>query len=241
MALRDLFEPTPLAAAEAPPPVDPKADLGRKLREYDERHAMLLVREAPRIGASASADPSLRRYLEASGRAYRAPTGRLVFATDHFLLDAATEMRRERATVVVNFGRPVVQSSSRSGRGPRVFSYVGRFLFNDVEPHAVAEWTDAWERYLRASRALYAVERAERAVPLVAELRWRDRFRRGYLVRQSIDTDALNPQTAAVSFDMFVVDEGSLPQDAPTAPSPTPAFRAERPRSPLEPRDGAPA
>jgi len=179
----------------------------RAAREYDERHAVLLVREAPRFGATlANGDGrSLRGYLESRQQIYRPSTGKIVFATDHFLLDAVSEAQQERQTVLFNYRTPIIQTSAASGRRPRVYSYIGHLLLNDVEPSALSEWKSAWENYLRCSRSVVDAGRRDRAIPLVVELWWRDQIRRGYLLTQALDTHSLTEVSATVSFDMFVI------------------------------------
>lgn len=205
---------------------------GRSAAEYDQRHAVLIIREAPRIGATLSNKDgaSLRRYLEAKELRYRSPTGRIIFATDHFLLDAITERDQERMSISYSLGRPTAQTSSASGRSARIYSHVGHLLSNAIEPSALTEWRDAWDTYVRASRLVRGHENTQRAVPLIAEVYWRDQFRRGYLTRTVIDMNALEDSRAVVSFDMFVIQAGSLHQsgttDATTTPlSPSDVFK----------------
>jgi hypothetical protein len=207
----------------------------RAAREYDGKHAVLIVREAPRIGARLSDSDgfSLRRYLVNREQVYRAPTGKIVFATDHFLLDSASEPQQERQSTVYNFRIPLIHTSSESGRLPRVYSYAGHLLFTDIEPTVLSEWQSAWDTYLRASLSVQGAERRERDMPYIAELYYRDQIRRGYLLSQSIDANSLNLTSASLVFSMFVIHQATL-DSTPTFVGPASTASLNAPQQPFQ-------
>lgn len=184
---------------------------GQGRRPSTGHHAILLVREAPRLGAVVSgAGATLRRRLEARQLVDRPPLGRIVFATDHFLLDGATESDQERFSIIYTLRSPIVQTAARSGRVHRTYSYNGRLLINAQEGSQFTAWQLAWDRWLRASRQVMANDRRALETPYVVELIYRDQKRRGYLLSCQRTADAQLPGEARFSFTMFVVHEALL-------------------------------
>lgn len=180
---------------------------GEGVREFDHSSAVLVVREAPRLGTrltQGGRDP-IRRHLESINLQSRRPTGKIVFATDQFLLDNLQEGDAERYTPVYNFGTAVVQTSPESGRQPRVYQYAGSLLMSEVEGSDFLKWQVAWDEYLRATRNV--VGGARRSLPYVVELSFRDQLRRGYLISMSQGTNSLLPGQGTLAFSMFVIHE----------------------------------
>lgn len=179
---------------------------GAALKEYDYNHAVLVVREAPLTGAVLTgAGAEIRRYLEAVNQRPRDPLGRIVFATDQFVVDFAQEADAERYTPIYNFGTPVIQTNSTSGRQPRLYQYGGQLLANDIEGSSFVAWQDSWDYWLRVTRNVTGVDR--HSLPFVAELTYRDQRRRGYLVSMHASAQSLIPGQNSFSFTMFVTYE----------------------------------
>lgn len=196
-----------------------RARLGPGAEVDDLKHAVLVVREAPRLGARLMpTDDRLRRYLETQQLRPRAPTGRIVFATDHFLMDALTEPDSERFSPVYNFATPFVQSSSSSGRSARIYQYQGSLLASAVEGSAYAAFRAGWDDWLRVS-ALVGGE-ARRTIPYVAELTYRDQIRRGYPVAVQFDRAAQHPSRVGLGLSLFVVHEASRDPEPPRVTTP---------------------
>lgn len=189
---------------------------GTGIVEFDFCHAVLCVREAPRLGARVSFDKQdpLRRYLENKNTETRSPTGKIVFATDNFLMTSFVELDSERFIPVYNFSTPVVQTSSSSGRSTRVYNYQGTLLFNSIEGSSYAEFQIAYLDWLRASACLVGTDR--QLVPYVVELTYRDQIRRGYLLSLTIDHAATVEHGVSFSFTLFVVHESSKAVVEPT-------------------------
>lgn len=240
MSLSDLLAFTASRRTWAPPTVAPtsrrptgeeiRAQLGPGATTDDLAHAVLVVREAPRLGARlTSEDDRLRRYLEAQRLRTRAPTGRIVFATDHFLMDSFSEPDSERFTPVYNFASPCVQSSSDSGRSPRLYQYQGSLLSAAVEGSAYAEFRAGWDDWLRATALVGGA--ARQAVPYVVELTYRDQLRRGYPTIVQFDRAANHPSRVGFGLSLFVVHESF--RDTPPRRPPTSAeFRRQVAESP---------
>lgn len=186
---------------------NPKARIGGSFGSIDREHAVLAIREAPRLGADVTSDLTLRRYLETTELAYRAPTGRVVYATDDFLMTTVQEVDSERYSIIYNFGNPVVQTSSKSGRQPRLFNYQGSLLINKVEGSSAARFEEAWEKELRGTVMVNGQARAQ--VPYVAELLYRDQRRIGYLTSMNKSRSADSPNSVVFSFELFVIHQSS--------------------------------
>lgn len=185
--------------------------LGSATKDFDSKHAVLVVRESPRLGTVAQ--PSFARFLESVEQQARFPTGKIVFATDNFVLGYLGEQETERMVPVYNFGAPFVQTTSEHGRNPRMFNYGGALLINDTEGSAFDEFRRAWDKYLR----LAVQVEDSRIVPLVCELTFRDQIRRGYLVRCDFNMQSQQPGIVQINLTMFIVhaaSKGSLPPAA---------------------------
>lgn len=182
--------------------------LGRGVGPSDERTAVLVIREAPRIGARVGAGTTLRRYLESIEAVSRVPTGRIIFATDDFIVEDMQESDAERYSIAYNFGSPVVQTSSGSGRNPRFYSYQGSFLSNRTEGSSSVRFSEAWEKYLRGSANVNGEFRAD--IPYVAELIYRDQIRRGYLTALTRQRTSEFDTYTSFNLEMFVIHQASF-------------------------------
>ena len=191
-----------------------RATLGVGVREDDFRHATLVVREAPRLGATLADDAAsdrLRRYLESIDLRPRVPTGRIVFATDDFLMDSFVESDAERFTPVYNFATPVVQTA-HGGRQPRMYQYQGSLLRSAIEGSSYAAFRAGWDAWLRATKLVAGV--ARRDVPYVVELSYLDQLRRGYPVAVQFDRPATPDSRVGFALTLFVVHEASRETEA---------------------------
>ncbi len=178
------------------------------MTEYADAHAAIVVREAVRSGSRVSARGGTERNLsEARGQLPTSLSGRVVFASDDFIIDAVQETDQERYSVAYTFSTPVVQTAA-GGRQPRLYTYAGSLLSGAVGGSALDRWLAAWEDWVRATANLRGVER--RAAPWVVEISYRDQFRRGYAVSTSIDRSADIPGRSSFSLTLFVIDEGSI-------------------------------
>ena len=197
---------------------------GHGTREYDFVHAVLVIREAPRVGSvlTGSSDP-LRRYLESINLRQREPLGRIVYATDHFLVDFFQETDSERYTPVYNFGTSTVHTNSRSGRQPRMYQYGGQLLSSEVEGSAFSAFQVSWDNWLRVTRNVTGSERHD--LPFVVELTYRDQIRRGYLVSMNQGSQSLIPGQSQFAFTMFVIHEAARTPNRPVALQEVSGFR----------------
>lgn len=217
-----------------------KDALGQGVKSVDLNHAVLVIREAPRLGADVTKDQTLRAHLEAKEVVTRPPTGKIVFATDDFLLEGMSEPDNERYSVVYNFGNPAVQTSSPSGRRHRLFSYQGSLLINAIEGSSSSRFIAAWEKYLRGSVGVNGD--ARRDIPYVAELTYRDQVRRGYMTALTRNRSSAYETHMSFSMEMFVIHQSNIglqPSDVGRKVSQFRADVADRsfigPRLPSEP------
>ncbi len=140
--------------------------------------------------------------------------GLLIYGTDQFILQGASEPDNEKVQIVETFGDPVAYFY---GRRPRMYSYRG-ILYNtaDVLPSGVGEgkepvngssglWRDnfklAYDLFLRGTRSVRFRARAYLTYDRV--------LREGYIVRSSIEKD-INPNHVQCMFSMFVTRELNL-------------------------------
>lgn len=174
--------------------------------EMDLSHAVLVVRESPRLGTrlDSRVDP-LRRLLESKHLQARAPTGKIVFATDQFIMEHFQESDSERYASVYNFGVPIVQTNSVSGRQPRVYQYGGSLVSTEIDGPQFSMWQAAWDNWLRVTKNVTGGARY--FLPYVIELTFRDQGRRGYLLSMSKSAQSLIPGQQQFGFSMFVIHE----------------------------------
>ncbi len=203
----------------------------RRLLDYEGAHALLVVREAPRTGERVTKRGGSGSTLAAAKNLQpRNPVGKIVFASDDFIVDVIQETDQERYSVSYTFADPVVQAASE-GRQPRLYTYAGTLLINGVLGSALARWLPAWETWLRATANLRGADR--RATPWVAEISYRDQFRRGYLVNTAFERSSELPGRASFSLTLFVVHESSLAALAQSAQvTTTPAVTASKAAAP---------
>ena len=140
-------------------------------RNYKDRHAVLVVRTFE---------------------------GRVLCATDHFVLTMFSETDQERTAAFLTAGDPSLYVGA--GIQPRLYSYGGIVGNSTVSGKGVPAWMYAYERYLRGTKC-----QRNRAV---VELSFKDQFRMGYMVSCKLDHDAGRPQQASLMFSLFIIDKG---------------------------------
>jgi hypothetical protein len=216
----DIVRTVPVSVTETSQPT-------HRYKEYASSNAIFVVREAPRLGArAADVGRAVVDLLVSRNLVARAPTGRIVFATDDFIVDTAQEQDQERFTIAYTLASPTVQVAA-SGRQPRLYTYTGAFLHNLQGKSGLSRWLSAWEEWLRATASLRG--EARRISPYVAEIYYRDQLRRGYLVSMAFERSADQPARSSFSVTMFVVHGALLGSSgSPTVVSEPPVVSTSR-------------
>jgi hypothetical protein len=122
----------------------------------------------------------------------------VLFATDHFLLQQATESDEEKIGPTYTFGQVKLFCG---GRNPKMYSYGGHLVDNSIDGSAKAQWMDVYDRFLRGSKCVRN--------NAFAELYYRDQIRRGYLLHTNITEASQQPNRAQFAFSMHVIAEAS--------------------------------
>lgn len=173
-------------------------------RSYENHHALLVIREAPRLGTRAT--DSVASLLETRQLVRPAATGKIVFATDDFIVDAVQESDQERVSTAYTFSVPFIEVAP-NGRMPRIYTYSGILLENSREGSALSRLISSWELYLRATNFLRGA--ARRRLPYIATLEYRDQIRRGYPISMAYEDSSTKPNEHPFSLSMFIVHEAN--------------------------------
>lgn len=121
--------------------------------------------------------------------------GTLLAATDNFILGSFNEADQERMSFVFTFGDPVIFGGM--GRRPRIFTYAGFLKDSSKGGKGISGWKKMYDRYLRGSKC--------RASGAIADFRFRDQWRLGYLVAATMSYEEQRPRVAPFSFSMFII------------------------------------
>jgi hypothetical protein len=144
----------------------------------------------------------------------KATGGFLVYGTDQFILQAASEADNEKVQIIETFGEPVAYFY---GRRPRTYTY-GGILYNSADvipsnfvlgadPNGTYSglWRDnfklAYDLFLRGTRCVRFKARAYLTYDRVV--------REGFIIRSSIEQD-VNPNQVRLMFSMFITREVNL-------------------------------
>lgn len=170
----------------------------------DGKHAVLVVRDAPDTSTQLTSE-SIK---QARDMVPRSPVGKIKFITDDFILENIGETEEERITPSYNMRGAVINTTAENGKKPRIFSYAGKLLINNIDGSAFAHMVDAWDKYLRATACVIDVNGTYKSkpTPLVVELHYRDQVRRGYLLSVQYSQNAMYDNYASFSFTMFVTE-----------------------------------
>jgi hypothetical protein len=134
--------------------------------------------------------------------------GEILAATDNFILGSFNEPDQEKMSFVFTFGDPTLFGGM--GRRPRIFTYSG-FLKDSSRggslsgedrlsrrSKGISGWRKMYERYLRGSKC--------RASGAIADFRFRDQWRLGYVVAASMSYEETRPRVAPFSFSIFIIE-----------------------------------
>lgn len=124
-------------------------------------------------------------------------TGKILCASDHFILASLSEPDQERSSFRLTFGDPTLFVGA--GRNPRLFAYSGFLVDSLSSGPGIAQWRKMYDEYFRGTQC--AKKRA--AIQLLT----RDFSRKGFMMSCAIAPDATRPQIASLSFNMFVIGE----------------------------------
>lgn len=116
-------------------------------------------------------------------------------ATDKFILGSFNEADQERMSFVFTFGDPVIFGGM--GRRPRMFTYSGFLKDSLLGGKGISTWRKMYDRYLRGSKC--------RESGAVADLKFRDQWRVGYIVASNMSYEETKPRVAPFSFSMFII------------------------------------
>ena len=116
-------------------------------------------------------------------------------ATDHFILSSINETDQERMAFTHTFGDRVMFGGM--GRRPRVFSYSGFLKDSIAGGKGISGWRSMYNTHLRGTRC--------RRLGAIADLRFRDMWRVGYIVSSNMAYEETRPAVATFSFSMFIV------------------------------------
>jgi hypothetical protein len=122
-------------------------------------------------------------------------TGKILCASDHFLLAGLNESDQERFSMAYTIGDPVLRGGR--GRRPRMFAYTGVLVDTEESGSGIAIWRYVYEHYLRSSSCVNR--------EAIVEFMFRDQYRKGYVVGCNMTYDANNPQRAGIMWTMFVI------------------------------------
>jgi hypothetical protein len=141
--------------------------------EYTDGYGLLVVKE---IGSAYS-------------------SGKILCATDQFLLTGMNESDQERFSMAYTIADPVLRGGR--GRRPRMYAYTGILVDTEKDGSGIAVWRWVYENYLRASSCVN--------LNAVIEFTFRDQYRKGFITTCNLSYDANNPQRAALMWTMFVI------------------------------------
>ena len=130
----------------------------------------------------------------------RTESGKILFATDHFLLAMVNESDQERTSIRFSLGDPTMYAGA--GRMPKLYSYTGFLIDTVTGGPMISAWRVSYDRYLRGSVCVKK--------HAILELQFRDRFYQGYMTSCVTSYDATRPQVASLTFTMFITTEKAI-------------------------------
>jgi hypothetical protein len=116
-------------------------------------------------------------------------------ATDKFILGSFNESDQEKMSFIFTFGDPVLFGGM--GRRPRIFTYSGFLKDSLLGGKGISGWRKMYEKYLRGTKC--------RSLGAVADLKFRDQWRVGYLVASNMSYEEQRTRVASFSFSMFII------------------------------------
>ena len=143
------------------------------------------------------------------------PSSPIVLASDRFVIQQVNEVDEERVGPRYTFGNPMVYGH---GRSARVFTYGGWLIDNIKDGSAQAQWTVAYNKYLRGSKCIQN--------KCFAEVYYRNKIRQGYLMHTNFTEDASQPSRAQFAFTFFVIRELTVNIEQ------IPTYKRVKPRGP---------
>ena len=179
-----------------------KLKTGYVFAEYEDDPAVLVIRRIQNPQESGG-QIQYRRVVGLDGMAAPAvqypSTLPIVLATDRFVLQQVSEVDDERVGPRYNFGTPLVYAT---GRSARIYTYGGWLVDNIRDGSAQAQWWVAYNKYMRGSKCIQN--------KCFAELYYRDKIRRGYIMHTNMSEDASQPNRAQFAFSLFVTSEATF-------------------------------
>lgn len=124
--------------------------------------------------------------------------GKPVCVFDHFILGSVSEQDQEKSSFLFTFGDAVIFGGME--RRTRLYAYSGFLIDSKTDGFCISVWRRLYDKYLRAT--------ATADENRYARLYYRDQIRDGYITSCRLSEAADRPQTAVLSFNMFVLDEG---------------------------------
>lgn len=118
---------------------------------------------------------------------------------DAFILASVNETDQEKSSFLFTFGDAALFGGM--DRKPRIYAYSGFLVDSQKDGKCISVWKALYDRYLRAT--LVADESR------YAQIFYRDQWREGYITGCRLAEAADRPQTAILTFNMFVIKEGS--------------------------------
>jgi len=183
---------------ETNPLILEKRRRGYVTAEFHEDPAVVLIRRLTDPGEWDQAN-----YIEVKGldgvtlpQNKSTPSSPIVLASDRFVIQQVNEVDEERVGPRYTFGNPMIYGH---GRSARVFTYGGWLIDNIKDGSAQAQWTVAYNKYLRGSKCIQN--------KCFAEVYYRNKIRQGYLMHTNLTEDASQPSRAQFAFTFFVIRE----------------------------------
>ena len=121
---------------------------------------------------------------------------RIIAATDHFILGSVNESDQEKMSFVFTFGDPVLFGGM--GRRPRIWTYAGFLKDSLIGGKGISGWRKMYDEYLRGTKC--------RRNGAIADLRFRDQWRLGYIVASNMSYEESRPMVSTFSFSMFIIE-----------------------------------
>jgi len=176
-----------------------KRMLGAAFAEFDNDPAVIVVRRLQ--NPSDDSFPATYRVIGGlDGNTDMATvypsSSPVVIASDRFIIQQVSEVDEERLGPMYTFAQPLVYGVGRAGR---IFTYGGWLVDNLKDGSAQAQWMEMYDRWLRGSKCIQN--------KCFAEIYYRDKIRRGYIMHTNLTEDASQPSRAQFAFTIFVVDE----------------------------------
>lgn len=179
-----------------------KSRTGYVFADYEDDPAVIVIRRiiSPKDGIQQTQYRKINGLDGVSSNTVTFPsTMPIVLATDRFIIQQVSEVDEERIGPRYNFGNPAVYAL---GRSARIYTYGGWLVDNIRDGSAQAQWWVAYNKYMRGSKCAQN--------KCFAEIYYRDKIRRGYIMHANMSEDSTAPSRAQFAFSFFVTSEASF-------------------------------